>query len=102
MNKNKWGDWERESVWVVTSRPSLATTDSTAQSVSSLHLFNDLLCIGEYQIQKCLFSGQFIQYMDQKVINTLQDYLQPTMQFSQQTFSYLFQWIVLCIPFGIL
>jgi len=41
---------------------------TVAQSASNLDFFNDILCIGECQVQKHLSSHWFACYLDQKVI----------------------------------
>ena len=41
---------------------------TAAQAASNLNTFNDLLCIGEPQVQQCFTSGQSVQYLNQKVI----------------------------------
>lgn len=49
---------------------------AVAQAVSSLNIFNDLMCICEHHVQQHIISGQSAQYLNQKVItNGLQETL---------------------------
>jgi len=41
---------------------------TAAPSTSNLNLFNDLICIGEHQVQQCFTSGRSVQYLNQKAI----------------------------------
>ena len=54
--------------------PRMMMLCAAAQAASYLNIFNNLLHVGEHQVQQCFTSIRSVQYLNQKVIiNGLQE-----------------------------